>query len=142
MKTLKKSILTLSFLFAACLFVNAGIPTKAGVSANDVLIKYIESTTTGQKHDFKTLLGDDFKQYIDCDRKTLNYNKKQFMNYLKLSQDLVYNCKTEYSFVEEDEDFVIAKVDMKFPTFTKTNYITLSNTKEGWKITNIVVKFS
>ena len=142
MKTLKKSILTLSFLFAACLFVNADVPTKAGKSANDVLSKYIENTTTGQDHDFNELLGDDFKQYIDCDKKPLNYNKKQFMGYLKLSKDIKYNCTTEYSLVEETADIVIAKVDMKFPTFTKTNYVTLSNTKDGWKITSISVQYS
>jgi hypothetical protein len=142
MKTLKKSILTLSFLFAACILVKAELPNKAGKNANDVLVKYIENTTIGQSHNFNELLGDDFKQYIDCDKKLLNYNKKQFINYLKLSKDVVFNCETDYSLVEETEDFVIAKVDMKFPTFTKTNYVTISNTEEGWKITNITVKYS
>ncbi len=142
MKTLKKSILTFSFLFAAVLFVNAGIPTKAGVSANEVLVKYIENATSGQIHDFNELLGDDFKHYIDCDKKPLNYNKRQFLSYLKSTKNVIYNCETEYSLIEETEDFVIAKVDMKFPTFTKTNYVTLGNTKDGWKITNITVKYS
>lgn len=142
MKTLKKSILTFSFLFAACFLVKAELPNKAEKNANDVLVKYIENTTTGQIHDFKELLGDDFKQYIDCDKKPLNYNKKQFMNYLKSSKNVIFNCQTEYSLVEETNDFVIAKVDMKFPTFTKTNFVTLSNTKDGWKISNISVHYS
>lgn len=142
MKTLEKSILTLSFLFAACLFVNAGVAGKAGKSANDLLTKYIENTTTGQSHDFSEILGDDFKQFVDCDKSRLNFNKKQFMSYLKICKDVVYNCTTKYSLVENSEDVVIAKVDMKFPTFTKTNYVTLSNTNEGWKITSISVKYS
>lgn len=142
MKTLKKSILTLSFLFGVCLFVNAGVHIKAGVSAKEVLVKYIENSTSGEDHDFKELLGEDFKQYIDCDKKRFNYNKKQFLNYMKITKNVIFNCETEYSWLEQAEDFVIAKVDMKFPTFTKTDYITLSNTKEGWKITNITVKYS
>ena len=142
MKTLKKSILALSFVFAACLSVNAGLPAEAGVSANEVLIKYIENTTSGQVHDFKELLGEDFKQYLDCDRKPLNYNKRQLLSYLKSIKNVVYNCQTDYSLVEETQDFVIAKVNMKFPTFTRTNYVTLSNTKNGWKITSIAVKYS
>ena|SRR5690554_323867 len=142
MKTLKKSILTLSILFAGCLFVNAGIPTKAGASAKDVLVKYIENTTSGEDHDFKELLGEDFKQYIDCDKKRFNYNKKQFLSYMKTTRNVVFNCETKYSLVEQAEDFVIAKVDIKFPNFTKTDYVTLSNTKDGWKITNITVKYS
>jgi hypothetical protein len=132
----------LSFLVAACVLVKAELPKKAGVSANDVLVKYIENTTQGQNHNFKQLLGDDFKQYIDCDKKLLNFDKKEFLSSLKLSKNVVYNCTTDYSLVEETEDVVIAKVDMKFPTFTRTNYVTLSNTPNGWKITNISVHFS
>lgn len=142
MKTLKKSILTLSFLFATCILVKAELPKKAGENANDVIIKYIENTTTGQNHSFKELLGDDFKQYIDTEKKPLNYDKKLFMTYLKLYENVVLNCITDYSLIEETEDFVIAKVEMKFPTFTKTNYLTLSDTQDGWKITNISVRFN
>lgn len=142
MKTLKKSILMLSFLLVACILVKAESPTKAGKNANDVLVKYIQNTTTGQSYDFNELLADDFKQYLDCDKKKLNYDKKQFIKYLKSSQNIVFDCKTNYSVIEETEDFVIAKVDMQFATFTKTNYVTLSNTADGWKITNIVVQYS
>lgn len=142
MKTLKKSILMLSFLLVACLLVKAEGPTKAGENANDVLVKYIENTTRGQSYDFNELLADDFKQYIDCDKKKLNYDKKQFIKYLKSTKDLVFDCETDYSVIEETGSFVIAKVDMQFATFTKTSYVTLSNTTEGWKITNIVVQYS
>ena len=142
MKTLKKSILTLSFLLVASILVKAELPKKAGKNANDVLIKYIENTTTGHGYDFNELLADDFKQYIDCDKKKLNYDKKQFIKYLKSSRNIVFDCTTDYSVIEETEDFVIAKVDMQFATFTKTNYVTLSNTDEGWKITNISVQYS
>lgn len=132
----------LSFLLVACILVKAESPTKAGKNANDVLVKYIQNTTTGQSYDFNELLADDFKQYLDCDKKKLNYDKKQFIKYLKSSQNIVFDCKTNYSVIEETEDFVIAKVDMQFATFTKTNYVTLSNTADGWKITNIVVQYS
>ena len=142
MKTLKKSILTLCFLLAACILVKAETPKKVAKNASEILVKYIENTTTGQSHDFKQLLGDDFKQYMNCDKKMLNYNKKQFLSYLKSSKNVQFNCTTDYSLVEEAEDFVIAKVNMKFPKFTKTNYVTLSNTDEGWKITNITVKYN
>lgn len=142
MKILKKSILTLCFLFTACILVKAESPKNLAKNASDVLIKYIENTTTGQSHDFKKLLGDDFKQYLNCDKKTLNYNKKQFLTYLKSSKNVLFNCETDYSLVEEEEDFVIAKVNMKFPKFTKTKYVILSNTDEGWKITSITVKYN
>lgn len=142
MKTLKKSILILSFLLVACFLVKADSPKKAGKNANDVLIKYIENTTAGQGYDFKDLLADDFIQYIDCERKELNYDKKQFIKYLKVSANTVFDCTTDYSVIEETQDIVIAKVDMHFATFTKSNYVTLSNTDEGWKITNISVKYS
>lgn len=142
MKTLKKSILTLSFLLVACFLVKADSPKKAGKNANDVLIKYIENTTAGQGYEFKDLLADDFKQYVDCEKKELNYDKKQFIKYLKSFENIVFDCTTDYLVIEETKDFVIAKVDMQFANFTKTNYVTLSNTNEGWKITNISVKYN
>jgi hypothetical protein len=142
MKTLKKTILTLSFLLVACILVKAEGPLKAGKNANDVLVKYIENTTTGHSYDFEELLAGDFKQYMDCDKKELNYDKKQFIKYLKSSRNFVFDCKTDYSVIEETKDLVIAKVDMQFATFTKTNYVTLSNSANGWKITSIFVQYS
>lgn len=141
MKTLKKTALTLTFLLFACFMVKAELPNRVDKNVAEVLSKYIASVTTGEVHDFKELLSDDFIQHIDCNRKGLNYNKKQFIASLKLLDNFDLNCTTDYSLVEEKDDFVIAKVDMKFPTFTKTNYVTMSETEEGWKITNISVHY-
>jgi hypothetical protein len=142
MKTLKKTILTLSFLLIAFILVKAERPNKVEENANDVLIKYIENIMTGQDYDLNKLLADDFKQYINCDKKQLNYDKKKFIKHLKLTKNIVLQCKTNYSIIEDTEGFVIAKVDMQFASFTRTNYVTLSNTADGWKIINIVVQYS
>jgi hypothetical protein len=142
MKTLKKTILILSFLLVACGLVKAERPNKASEKANDILIKYLESTTIGQRHDLNELLSDDFKQYIDCDRQVLNYNKKQFIKHLKSTENFVTNCISDYSFVEEKENFVIAKIEKKFPTFTKTDYVTMSNIGKGWRITSISIHYN
>lgn len=141
MKTLKKTVLTFAFLFVACTLVKADLPNVANKKVAEVLVKFIESSTEGQPHDFRDLLSDDFIQYIDCDKKRFNFDKREFISYLKLVQNAEMNCTTDYSLIEEKEDFVIAKVDMKYPTFTRTNYVTMRNSGEEWKITNISVHF-
>lgn len=141
MKISRKIILVLSLLIV-CILVKAERPKNAEINSNDVLIKYIENILTGRDYNLNKLLADDFKQYIDCDKKQFNYDKKTFIKHLKLAKNIVLQCKTNYSIIEDTEGFVIAKVAMQFTNFTRTNYVTLSNTSDGWKIINIVVQYS
>lgn len=141
MKTLKTTVLTFSLL-VACVLVKAELPNKSSKNANGVLDAYVESVTKGNIQDVEELLGDDFKQYVNGDKKSLNFNKRQFMRQLTLSEDYAMNCTADYSFMEKKENFVIAKVDMKYPGFTKTDYLTMNHTAEGWQITSISVHYN
>jgi hypothetical protein len=141
MKTLKKSVLAVSFLLIGFL-ATAGTPDRPITNASDALNHYVETITQGQIAELDELLGVDFKQYIDCDNKTSNFDKKQFMRQMKYGKDYVMNCTSDVSIVEEKKDFVIAKVVLEYPRFTKTDYVTMNYTPEGWKVTSVSVHYN
>ena len=44
--------------------------------------------------------------------------------------------------LESNANIAIVKVDMKYSDFTRSNYVTIANTGNGWKITNVYSTFS
>src|SRR5690606_23192733 len=124
MKTLKTVILTFSFLLCATILVKANPAPKAKKTIDYVINKYIEGSSQGKSDDFASLLDNNFKQHVSYNGKTKTYSKKEIVKYMKDTKDLLLNCNTSYSIVESNSDFSIAKVEMKYPTFTKTDYVT------------------
>jgi hypothetical protein len=136
MKNLIKSILTFSFLIVACSFVKAD-PTSTSKPMNYTLTKFIEGTTLGEIAGLPVLLDDGFKMDINCGTRTFSFNKKQVVEFMKNTKNIVQNCSTTYKVVEQNEDVTIAKVEMKYPNFTRVNYVTLVNHGAYWSITNV-----
>jgi len=149
MKTLQISLLTLFVLMYALVNVQAA-PINTASSAKDLketaikasrsytINKFIEGVTSGNTKDFIRLLDDNFQQTVAYNGKSVTYNKSQFAQSLKLSKDIVMNCTTTYTVVEECDDLSIVKVEMKFPTFVKTSYVTMKPDRaDEWKITNV-----
>src|SRR5690554_5670082 len=137
MKTLFKSLLTFSFMILACSFVKADPNTGSKKSMDYTLTKFIEGSTLGEISGLPVLLDDGFKMDINCGNRTLSYNKKQVVDFIKKTKNIVQNCTTDYKIVEENSDFTIAKVEMKYPNFTRVNYVTLVNHGIYWSITNV-----
>lgn len=149
MKTLQISILALCLLMFAFVNVQAAPAISAATAKNSAesgvkatrsytVNKFIESVTSGNSKDLVRLLDDNFQQTVSYKGRSSTYNKSQFIKILKLSEDVVMNCTTTYTVIEECDDLSIVKVTMKFPTFVKTSYVTLKpNKKDIWKITNV-----
>lgn len=149
MKTLQISLLTLFVLMYALVNVQAA-PINAASLPKDLkentikasrsytINKFIEGVTSGNTKDFIKLLDDNFQQTVAYNGKSVTYNKSQFVKILGMSKNIVMNCTTTYSVVEECDDLSIVKVEMKFPTFVKTSYVTMKPDRaDEWKITNV-----
>lgn len=136
MKNLIKTLLTFSFMIVACSFVKAD-PKTASKPMNYTLTKFIEGTTLGEISGLPVLLDDGFKMDINCGSRTFSFNKKQVVDFMKKTKHIVQNCSTTYKVVEENDDVTIAKVEMKYPNFTRVNYVTLVNHGSYWSITNV-----
>lgn len=142
MKTFKKAILTLSLLLVATLFVKADFPNKKEKKTVDYVINhYIQGITHGETSDFADLLDKDFKELTTFNKKTACINKRQFLEILNVTKNIDQNCTSSYSVVEDNDCMIIYKVEFQYPEFIKTNYLTLANEGDDWRITNITVAY-
>jgi len=142
MKTLKTVILTFSFLLCATILVKANPVPKAKRTLDYVLNKYIDCTSKGKIENFSKLLDNSFKIHINYNGKIQTYNKKEIVKFMKETENLLHNCNSTYTLVESNANFSIAKVEMEYPNFTRTDYITMRNNIDNeWIITNVFITY-
>lgn len=143
MKTLKTVILTFSFILFATILVKANPAPKAKRTVDYVLNQYIDCMSKGKTTDFSRILDENFKHQISHNGRTSTYSKNQVVKYMNSTKNLSLNCSTSFSLVESNKNFLIAKVEMEFPTFTKTDYVTMSvNSDTEWTITNVFTTYN
>jgi hypothetical protein len=73
--------------------------------------------------------------------KVLSFSKTEVVDLLKANKNTEQDCVTSTSIVESNNDLAVVKVDMKYSSFTRSNYVTVTNTGSGWKITNVYSVF-
>lgn len=109
-----------------------------GYLTMDYAIKtYVEAVTMGKVKGVEEILDNNVKFTLAQGNKVINYNKMELINSLKISENINQNCKTNYSIIEKGDAQTIVKVKMDYENFSKINYVTISNTDQGWKITNV-----
>lgn len=128
-------IMLLSFSSNAAEIEN---PLKDHNSVNLVNV-YLEAITLGSTDLNKYLFADDFEY-----RNTSNndsFNKRQYTNYLKENKGVTFDCQTAYEILDESGQACVAKATMTFDTFTRVDYITLSQNEDGWKVSKVVTTY-
>lgn len=142
MKTLKSTILGLALL-AICGVANANTITKAeSLSKNHAINTYIDAMTRGKVEGLNDVLDRSAAFSMLRGKNVLSFSKKQILDDLKANKNTEQSCTTSTSIVESNDKVAVVKVDMKFDGFTRSNYVTIANTGEGWKITNVYSVFN
>lgn len=141
MKTTMTTIVTafimmLSFNSFASIEVN---PLK-NLSSSKIVIAYLEAATEGSLDMNKYLFSDDFIYLNSASNKS--YTKREYTAFLKANKGLKYDCETSYEILDECGKACVAKVSMKFKTFTRIDYVSLSQGADGWKVSKVVTSFS
>lgn len=109
------------------------------VATAKILNTYLEATTLGSTDLNNFLFADDFEY-----RNSANgdkFNKKQYSTFLKAHKGVQFDCETTYEILDESGQACVAKATMKFSNFTRVDYITLNQTKEGWKVSKVVTSY-
>jgi len=141
MKTIKPIFLTLCLFVVTCLFVQAKPDHKSVIAREHIISQYIQCTTQGEVGGISQLLDENFKECMPLKGKTVIYSKEQVVSFLRSTKGLVQNCTTDYSWVESSDKVAIAKVEMKYPDFTRVDYITLNNIGGAWKVTHVAASY-
>lgn len=140
MKTLKSFFLGL-VLVAAASIVKADDTKTANLTKGNAVDAYVNAMTLGQNAALNDVIDNNAKFNFLHGKKVLSFGKAAMMQYADDNQNVRQQCTTTVSEVESSDDMSIVKVDMNFGSFVRTNYVTVANTSEGWKITNVYSVF-
>ena len=120
-------------------FADKNLNPLKELNTKSILSTYIEATTLGTDMYNKYLLTDDF-QYTNTANKE-SFNKNQYLKFLKETKGLKFNGLTSYDILDQSGKTCIAKAITKFDNFSRVDFITLSNTNDGWKVSKVVTTY-
>lgn len=142
MKTLKTIILGLvTVMTIGAASAKTVKPAAEKMSVNYAVSAYVNAVTHGQVDGLTDVLDNNFKFTMLRGKTMVSANKAEMLDFLKTTQNVQQNCKSTVSVNETNADITVVKVDLQYAGFTRTNYVTLANTSEGWKISSVYSVF-
>ncbi len=98
---------------------------------------YLAVTTKGESVGVEQLFTDDFNQKIQANS-ILTYGRSAVIKSLKNQHGEKLNCKVNIKIVEKSVDYMIAKIAMKFDSFSMTDLVTLVYENGDWKVSRSI----
>ncbi len=142
MKTLKTIALGLILLVTFGAANAATVKTNnESLTVNHAITTYVNALAHGQVSDLSAVIDQNAKFTMLRGSKMLSFNKEEIVSSVQESENVDQDCTVSTSVRESNSDITVVKVDMKYEGFTRSNYVTLANTAEGWKITNVYSVF-
>ncbi|GAA4183175.1 nuclear transport factor 2 family protein [Sphingobacterium ginsenosidimutans] len=139
MKTLVKTFAAAALMAVSTFTMAAGNPGKTlNLSTADLAIdSYVSVMTEGISGGVEQLFASDFSQKIQGETRRTN-TRSEVISFLKKQKGEKLNCSTNTEILEESENYMVARITMKFETFTKTDLVTLVNEAGSWKVASSV----
>jgi hypothetical protein len=120
-------------------FANSSANPLREKNAKDILLTYVEATALGTSDFNNYLFTKDF-QYENLANKD-KFGKRKYVKFLDSNKGLNYNCNKSYEVLDVAGKTAIAKSTLVFENFTRVDHITLTQTKDGWKISKVVTSY-
>ena len=119
-------------------FENSNAGNKKGnLTSDDVIATYVNAVANGNLKDLSAIIDDDARFSTKLRQNFFVQSKEDVMNELAFFENVKQNCKVTQSVVGNMPTQLIVKVDFDYGDFTKANYVTVSETNNGWLITNV-----
>jgi len=115
-------------------------PEKVSINlstADFALQHYVAVTTTGESAGLEQLFSEDFSQKIQASNIQI-YGRQALIKSLKKQQGEILNCKTNIRIVEKSADYMIAKIVLKFDSFSMTDLVTLVYENGIWQVSKSI----
>lgn len=140
---MKRTILTIAtvvmMVFTLSAFASEKNAPSINMSTKSLMSYYLEATTLGSLDLSNYLFADNFEYKNSANNNT--FNKKEYLAFLKLHKGLKFDCETNYQLLDQSGQTCLAKATMNFNNFTRVDYITLTQSKDGWKISNVLTTY-
>jgi len=140
MKTLKSIILGLALL-VVCNAAKATDNEGERLTKTHAINVYLDAMTRGKIDGLNEVLDQSAKFSMLRGKSILSFTKKEMTDFLKKEKNVEQDCTTTTEVVESNADMAVIKVDMKFENSVRSNYVTVADTGNGWKITNVYSVF-
>ncbi len=142
MKTLKTVLIAL-LLTVTYNITKANTPnTNEKLTMRYALSAYVDAFTHGRSTGLADVVDDNAKFSHTRGQQVISFSKTQILESLKGQENVEQNCKTTARIVENTANLVVYKVQMKYENFSRVNYVTMTDTGAGWKITNVSTVFN
>lgn len=142
MKTIK--ILTIGLI----MLITQGALKAAALEPSDkkstvayVVNIYINAMTHGQIKGLEAVIDQNAKFIMLSGKNMLSFTKAELLGSILENSGISQNCSIITAINDDDDELTVVKIDMNYSDFTRSNYITLVNTAEGWKITEVYSVF-
>ena len=135
---MKKTLSTIATAFLMIVSLSsfaAAINPLKDKDSKSIMTTYVEAIVSGTDQFNKFLFAKDF-EYKNTSNKS-KYNRSQYLQHLKVTKGLKFDCETDYQILDETGNSCVAKAIMKFDNFTRVDFITLNKTEDGWKISKV-----
>lgn len=127
----------------ACGIARAGNKTDEGLlTKTHAISTYVDAMTRGKLDGLPDVIDASAKFTMMQGKHIGSYGKKQMLDFLSKIKNVEEDCITSTSTFESNTNVTVVKVDMQFSTFTRSNYVTIANTGNGWKIINVYSVFN
>ena len=127
----------------ACGITRAGNTKDEGMlTKTHAISTYVDAMTRGKLEGLSDVIDPTAKFTMMQGKHIGSYGKKQMLEFLSKIKGIEEDCTTSTSTFENNTNVTVIKVDMQFSTFTRSNYVTIANTGNGWKIINVYSVFN
>jgi len=142
MKTLKIT-LTALFITLTCNLTKASIPNiHERLTMRYAISAYVDAFAHGKSSGLADVIDDNAKFSHTRGEKVISFSKNQILESIMNQENIEQNCTTTTRIVENTAKLAVYKVQMKYQNFYRINYVTLADTGNGWKITNVSSVFN
>ncbi|WP_134090106.1 nuclear transport factor 2 family protein [Olivibacter sp. XZL3] len=140
MKTSIKLFIVAIILFSSSAFASATEDRNLSTAEN-AIHEYIDGITLGRTENIEALFAESFKRNTAGNGAVYSHSKKQVVDFLKQNRNLKQNCITQYDVIEQSAQFALAKLEMRYPEFTKIEYVQLCREGSEWKINQVTTTY-
>jgi hypothetical protein len=139
MKTLKSIMLGLALLLLCGAAKANNIDDR--LTPNYAINTFVDAMTRGKLAGLNEVLDKSVGFSMLRGKTVLSFTRSEMLDYFKSNKNIEQTCTTSTSIVESNANVTIVKVAMKYADFVRNNYVTIANTGNGWKITNVYSVF-
>jgi len=133
MKILKSIMLGLSML-VLCTAAQAGPkPTKT-----QVVDIFMDAAAHGKVDGLEKVLDNQVEYNTKRGENTITSNRDQLLSFFNASKNVEQNCKCSSTVLDDNDEQMVVKIEMKYSNYTRINVVTIENKGlDTWRITKI-----